>query len=239
MLAVTVFTSHIRWPRRGLAGAIPGVVPFLGAWHSTMAAPCKPPTIMAAATPQQVIEALRSQKKKIVVFMGYSGTGYEDEPAMLRFAEVTLAKLDPRATVIAIGATAEGIGAVYDLAKRRGFGTIGIVSSQAKDQNAPLSDCVDEVFYVRDAQWGGYLPGTKTLSPTSQAIVSSGDVFIGIGGGEAARDELLEARRLKKSVTFQPADMNHRLLRERAAKNGEPEPTDFRGAAHLALVPGR
>lgn len=201
-----------------------------------MAAPCKPPTITQAATPQQVIDALRSQKKKIVVFMGYSGAGYEDEPAMRNFAEAALAKLDPRATVISIGATAAGIGAVYELAKRHGFGTIGIVSSQAREEGVPLANCVDEVFYVQDTQWGGYLPGTRTLSPTSQAIVSSGDVFIGIGGGNAARDELLEAQRLKKTVMFQPADVNHRLLRERAAKNGEPEPTDFRGAAHLALM---
>lgn len=31
------------------------------------------------------------------------------------------------------GATAEGIGQVYELAKRRGFTTIGIVSSLARD----------------------------------------------------------------------------------------------------------
>lgn len=194
------------------------------------------PSIVFVDSPQQVVQALRSLQQKIVVFTGYSGMGYEDEAAMLAHAQAALEQFDPRHTMISIGATAAGIGAVYELAKRRGFRTIGIVSSQAKDQNVPLADCVDEVFHVQDAQWGGYLPGTQTLSPTSQAIVSSGDVFIGIGGGAAARDELLEARRQKKTVMFQPADMNHRLLRERAAKNGEPEPTDFRGAAHLALM---
>lgn len=223
--------------RSGFRSRIFLAVALAGAWHTTMAAPCKPPTIMEAATPQQVIEALRSQPKKIVVFTGYSGTGYQDEDAMLRYAEAALAKLDPDETLISIGATAEGIGAVYKLAKDRGFKTIGIVSSQARHQKVPLATCVDQVFFVRDAQWGGYISGTTTLSPTSQAIVASGNVFIGIGGGNAARDELLEARSLKKQVIFQPADMNHRLFRDRAAAKGEPEPTDFRGTAHVALMP--
>jgi hypothetical protein len=196
------------------------------------------PSVAVVDSPQQVVQALHSLQKKIVVFTGYSGMGYEDEAAMLAHAQAALAQFDPQGAVISIGATAAGIGAVYELAKRRGFRTIGIVSSQARDQNAPLAECVDEVFYVKDASWGGYLPGTQTLSPTSQAIVSSGDIFIGIGGGDAARDELLEARRRNKTVIFQPADMNHRLLRERAAKNGEPQPTDFRGAAHVGMMAG-
>jgi len=196
------------------------------------------PSVAFVDSPQQVVQALRSLQKKIVVFTGYSGMGYEDEAAMHAHAQAALEQFDPHYTMISIGATAAGIGSVYELAKRRGFRTVGIVSSQAKEQNVPLAHCVDEVFYVQDAQWGGYLPGTRTLSPTSQAIVSSGDVFVGIGGGEAARDELLEARRLNKPVIFHPADMNHRLLRERAEKKGEPEPTDFRGAAHVAMMVG-
>ncbi|HEY6641409.1 hypothetical protein [Povalibacter sp.] len=202
-----------------------------------MTRPHAAPLITAAQTPQQVVQAVRSQQKKIVVFMGYSGTGYQDEAGMRRYAEAVLERFDPDETTISIGATADGIGAVYELAKDRGFHTIGIVSSQAQDQQVPLATCVDQVFFVKDPQWGGYVEGTTTLSPTSQAIVSSGDEFIGIGGGIAARDEMLEARRLGKPVTFQPADMNHALMRQKAAAKGEPEPTDFRGAAHLALLP--
>ncbi|HMN47357.1 MAG TPA: hypothetical protein PKE27_22470 [Povalibacter sp.] len=194
-----------------------------------------PPRIVSVDSPQQVAQALRSQQRSIVVFAGYSGMGYEDEAAMRAQVQAVLAKFDPRRTTVSSGATAAGIGAVYELAKRLGFTTVGIVSSLAQNENEPLANDVDQVFHVKDDQWGGYLPGTTTLSPTSQAIVSSGDVFIGIGGGNAARDELLEAKRLNKPVTFIPADMNHRVAREKAAAKGEPAPTDFRGAAHLAL----
>jgi hypothetical protein len=43
---------------------------------------------------------------------------------------------------------------------------------------------------------------------------------------------MLAARNAGKPVTFIPADMNHRIAREKALKKGEPEPIDFRGAAH-------
>ncbi|MET0657420.1 MAG: hypothetical protein ABW110_04590, partial [Steroidobacteraceae bacterium] len=125
---------------------------------------------------------------------------------------------------------------VYALAKKKGFMTSGIVSTQARDQKVALSPCVDFVFYVQDSSWGGYLPGTKSLSPTSDAMVTSSDSLIAIGGGDVARDELLAAKELHKDVTFIPADMNHRAAREKAAKKGLPEPQDFRGSAHLPLL---
>jgi hypothetical protein len=56
--------------------------------------------------------------------------------------------------------------------------------------------------------------------------------MIGIGGNAIARDELDEARRRGKPVTFIPADMNHALAIEKARKSGDPPPTDFRGEAH-------
>jgi len=62
--------------------------------------------------------------------------------------------------------------------------------------------------------------------------------FVGIGGGDVARDELSAARKRGKPVVFIPADMNHRLAKEKARKRGEPEPTDFRGSAHVELSAG-
>ena len=156
---------------------------------------------------------------------------------MLKHANAALDQLDPKRTVVNIGATSQGIGAVYEVAKRRGFQTSGIVSTQAKANNVALSPCVDFVFYVNDSSWGGYLPGGTSLSPTSEAMVTSSDILIAIGGGDVARDELLAAKRLGKRVTFIPADMNHRLAREKAARKGLPEPKDYRGSAHVALSP--
>jgi hypothetical protein len=133
-------------------------------------------------------------------------------------------------------ANLKGIGAVYEVAKAMGFTTMGIVSSlvQAED----VSPCVDYVFYVQDDRWGGRVRGGKRLSPTSEAIVAVSSAFVGIGGGEVARDELSAARKRGKPVVFIPADMNHRLAREKALKRGEPEPADFRGSAHAGLASG-
>jgi hypothetical protein len=97
---------------------------------------------------------------------------------------------------------------------------------------------VDHVFFVRDSTWGGLLPGSTQLSPTSAAMVAVSNVFVGIGGGDVARDEMLAARRAGKKVTFIPADMDHEIARKKAQKKGEPEPTDFRGSAHVALAGG-
>ena len=133
----------------------------------------------------------------------------------------------PEETIVNIGATAEGIGAVYRLAKEKGFVTSGIVSTQARENKVPLSPCVDIVFFVKDSTWGGVLPGTDKLSPTSRAIMESSDVLVAIGGGEVARDELTAAKRSGKRVHFIPADMNHQVAREKAMKKGQPADERF------------
>jgi hypothetical protein len=69
-------------------------------------------------------------------------------------------------------------------------------------------------------------------------MVESSTSFVAIGGGMVARDEMLEAREAGKPVTFIPADMNHKIAREKASKRGQAEPTDFRGPAHSALTNG-
>lgn len=199
---------------------------------------CDGPKEVREATPTAVQQMVRSQGKDVLTFVGYSGAGYESPQAMKRQAWQVLAKKDPAKTLINIGATAEGIGAVYDLAKQKGFTTIGIVSSLAREHKLPLSSCVDRVFFVMDSSWGGKVPGTSQLSPTSATIVASSDAVVAIGGGDVARDEALAARQAGKSVLFIPADMNHQIAREKARKAGKPSPTDFRGSLHQALSSG-
>lgn len=189
-----------------------------------------------------VVAFVQAQRRQVLSFAGYSGAGYEDQAAMLALASRTLDALDPAQVLVNIGATAEGIGAVYALAKQRGFTTLGIVSTQARTQQVALSPCVDHVFFIADASWGGLLPAAAgmpaVLSPTSQAMVEVSSCLVAIGGGEIARDELLAARALGKPVVFHPADMQHGPALAKAARRGEAAPTDFRGAAHLALHPG-
>jgi len=199
-------------------------------------AACPAPRISSASTVAAIRSAVQAQSKKVVTFLGYSGAEYEDKAAMLARATAVLDTLDPKLTIVNIGATLEGIGAVYALAKEKGFDTIGIVSTQARDNKTALAPCVDTVFFVTDASWGGLVKGTNQLSPTSAAMVAVSDQLIAIGGGEVSRDEFQAAKRLGKKTQFFPADMNHAVARQKAAKQGQPAPTDFRGALGAAIA---
>ena len=198
-------------------------------------AACDLATTEKDATPDEIKTFFTNEKKAVITFVGYSGSEYEDKPAMLEKAESILDEFDSSQTLVNIGATPEGIGAIYELAKDKGFITTGILSTQAKEYDAKLSTCVDYVFYVEDAIWGGFIEGGEILSPTSTAIVENSDVVIGIGGGEVARDELVAAKLLGKEVRFIPADMNHQKAKEKAQKEGLPVPKDFSGAADEAF----
>ena len=199
------------------------------------AAACELTTTVKYATIDDIRNFFKSQKKEVITFVGYSGAEYEDKMAMLEKAGHILDEFVASKTIVNSGATPEGIGAVYELAKRKGFITTGIVSTQAKKYNAVLSPCVDYVFYVEDDTWGGFLRGSNRLSPTSTAMVENSDIMIGIGGGEVARDELLAVKHSGKEVRFIPADMNHQKALEMSKKKDLPTPTSFGGAAGEAI----
>jgi hypothetical protein len=222
--------------KRSLMAAAAAAVLIASDVQVAGASPCQPPRQIADATPEQVRAFFAADGRTVVTFLGYSGAGYEDPAGMLAHAGRALDRLDPRKTIVNIGATAEGIGAVYELAKRRGFATTGIVSSEAKRSGATLSPCVDTVFFITDSTWGGYLPGTRTLSPTSSAMVAASGRLVAIGGGEVARDELRGARAAGTPVSFYAADMNHALALEKARAKGLPAPADFGGAAREAFT---
>jgi hypothetical protein len=196
------------------------------------------PRVHQAATPQAVAAFVHQSGKRVLTFTGYSAAGYQDRQTMREHAARVLAASSPSRVLVNIGATAEGIGEVYELARQAGFVTMGVVSSLAQAQAVPLSPCVDHVFYVSDNSWGGLQPATGRLSPTSQTIVDISSAMVGLGGGEVARDEMLAAQARGKAVTFIPADMNHTVAHERAQQRGQPLPQDFRGAAHAALAGG-
>lgn len=182
-------------------------------------------------TPAETRAFFQSLRKKVVTFFGYS-VDYENENAMLKTAKDALSLYSPATVLINIGATAGGIGAVYPLAKEMGFKTTGIVSSVASKDLQYISKAVDRICFVADTQWGGRLPDSNELSPTSKAMVSCSDVLIAIGGGEVTRDELMAGRALGKTVHFYPAEINHQYLIEQARKKHQPAPGSFLGAAH-------
>ena len=191
------------------------------------------------ATSATIAAFVQQTGKKVLTFTGYSAAGYQDPETMREHAARILAASSPATALVNIGATAEGIGEIYELAKNAGFTTMGVVSSLARDEGIRLSPCVDHVFFVKDKTWGGLSPESGKLSPTSQAIVDISSSLVGIGGGDVARDEMLAAQARGKAVTFIPADMNHQVARARAEKRNQPVPRDFRGSAHAALRTGK
>lgn len=215
-----------------------GLAVMLAVLSTAAGIACPGPREVRDATPESIQAFARRKGMEVLTFVGYSGAGYESAPRMTSEAAQILDGQDPARILINIGATAEGIGAIYPLAKRRGFTTIGIVSSRAQEAGVAFSSCVDHVFVVKDATWGGLLPDRPELSPTSRAMVDSSTAMVAIGGGEVARDEILATWHAGKPVVFIPADMNHARARVKARRQGLPPPTDFRGAVEAALTGG-
>jgi hypothetical protein len=216
-------------------GSIGFCLCFISLLSAGMVLGCESPMTIKVVSLEQIRAFFESKRMKVLTFLGYSGAEYENKAAVVDRATRILSRFDPGKTIVNIGATAEGIGTVYEIAKRKGFLTVGIVSTQAKESKVALSPCVDVVFYVKDDSWGGFIPGTQNLSPTSKAMVENSDVIVAIGGGEVARDELIAAKRSGKHVQFIAADMNHQIARDKARKKNRPPPTDFRGAAASAF----
>lgn len=169
--------------------------------------------------------------KKVITFVGYS-SGYEDEKGMLRTVKAVLLGYSSKTWIVNIGATTGGIGAAYPTAKSMGFATTGIVSTLAIEYIKYISTAVDHICFIEDELWGGKIPGSDELSPTSQAMVGCSDVLIGIGGNEIGRDELLAGKEQGKTVNYYPAEIHHEYLINRAKKMNLPPPESFRGAAH-------
>lgn len=199
------------------------------------AAPYQGPAEVREARPLAVRAYVQSTGRKVLTLAGYAGAGYEQPQAMLDAVDKALAGRDPGSWIVNIGATVDGIGAAYAVAARRGFATMGIVSTRAKAAGVALAPCVDRVFYIPDPSWGGRTAG-GALAPTSLAMVETGHEFLAIGGGEVTRDEMVAARRAGKRVRFVPADMNHAIARSRAMRQGLPPPVSFQGDAHAAFA---
>lgn len=181
-------------------------------------------------TPEAVIAFFMRQGKTVLTFYGYSGMGYEDENAMLALARKVLSGCSPETTLVNIGVTSVGIGAIYPLAKSMGFETTGIVTCLALERPKGISDAVDHVCFVRDPRWGGNLPNSDVLSPTSRAMVECSDILVGIGGGGISEAELLAGKAQGKPVHFYPAEMNHARAINYAKSMGLPPPESFWGS---------
>lgn len=186
--------------------------------------------------PEEAVSFIKGLGKTMLTFYGFSGLGYEDEQEMLRIARDVLSKYSPEKTLVNLGATRVGAGEIYPLAKSMGFITTGIVSTLALEYREDISEAVDHICFIEDDQWGGKLPNSDELSPTSRAMVECSDILVGIGGGAISLDEILTGHRQGKEILYFPADMNHERASRQAERRGLPPPTSFKGDAHDTLT---
>ena len=181
---------------------------------------------------EEAIAFIRSRQKTVLTFFGYSGMGYEYEKAMLNIARMILSEYFTQTTIVNIGATSVGIGAIYPLAKSLGFETTGIVTARTLKEPNDISEAVDHVCFMQDEQFGGSLPNSNELSPTSKAMVECSDELIAIGGNDISLQELLAGQAMGKSIQYFPAEMKHEWAILHAKKKGLPIPASFLGTVH-------
>jgi hypothetical protein len=183
-----------------------------------------------------------ARAKRVISFAGFGELGYQDDGVVARVAEQVLGSADPD-KILANGGTLlrsdgqNGIGEIYRIAKAFGIETSGIHPSVALDfleTHHPSPFC-DHVHYVEDDTWGGFLAGTREMSPTLRIVLEVTDELMVIGGGKHAADELEAFVEHNKTVRYFPAEMNHEATREWCARSGAWIP-DFRGDAHNAWL---
>lgn len=185
------------------------------------------------STAEQAISALKGRGKQVVTFIGFSGAGYQDQYALMKVLRNELSTLDPKKSIINIGGTPDGIGALYEIAKQLGFETAGIVSTQAKAEW--ISPYCDRTYMIKDTMWGGFVNNTRVLSPTSRAMIGASDSVVAVGGGAVGRDEFITAKERGLPVKFVAAEMDRQKAIAKAAKAGKPAPTEFRGDLEIQL----
>lgn len=179
----------------------------------------------------EIIELIKGLNKKVYTLFGYSALGYEDDFLLEKTVRSDLENLSRDEYVINIGATEEGIGRMYSVAKELGFKTIGVVSTQALSYSGRFSDYVDSIYIVNDDYWGGLIPGTGKLSETTKAFLGISTFISAYGGGKNTAITLQFAKELGINFTLKEFDMNHEL----ADKVSGGKITDYRGEAYASM----
>ena len=181
--------------------------------------------------PEEATAFIKNLGKTMLTFYGYT-VKYNDPEGMLKIIRDVLSGVSPETTLVNAGATGSMGAALYPTAKSMGFITTGIVSTMQLQYPDDINPAVDHICFIEDTLWGGNLPNSTDLSPTSQAMVACSDLLVAIGGNEIVRDELLAAQALGKPIQYFPADMDHASAFRRAEYLKLPPPESFHGAAH-------
>ncbi len=165
--------------------------------------------------------------KRVLVLGGYSGLGYE-KPTKLKI-EIKkrliqeIEQVGKDNVVLVSGATSDGIGVCYDVAKKLGVKTYGIVSEEARQYGVD-KNC-DVTFFVPDHKktW-------QVLSESGDSymvdVAKNNGVLIYYGGGEVAVKEIEEAMRKNIQVEVDSGFMpNPEKVKEKQEKNPRFYPT--------------
>lgn len=192
----------------------------------------KLPEATEPITADEVIARFKLKNKKVHTIFGFSDLEYEHKDVVLKQIRIDLEKLDPKTTIINIGATEDGVGAAYKIAKDLGFETTGIVSMQALSYSGQFSKFVDSIYILSDGLWGGFIPGTRKLTPTTQAFISVSDSIAFYGGNLNSLATLKSAIKFKIPFSFYTADMNHKILDQKLKLSNQIAKT-YKGAAEL------
>ncbi|HET7639858.1 MAG TPA: hypothetical protein VFK47_14115 [Ktedonobacteraceae bacterium] len=181
----------------------------------------------------EVIQQIKDLGKNVIALFGFSYLGYENPNEVMQQISHKLGTFDPETDIITIGATEEGIGAAYKVAKGLGFTTIGIVSASALTYSGRFSPMVDNIYIVNDQHWGGYVAGTDRLVGTTQAYLAVSREIHAFGGGENTAVTLAEAQKRGIVISYTQAEMNHAIA-DAALQTGKLDKARvnrYRGAA--------
>lgn len=151
-----------------------------------------------------------TRDKHVMVFSGFSGLGYRDSANLKAQLSVVLDDAINRHGAhnlcVVAGATPEGIGTVYEIAKNKGIGTLGIVSELAR---GGASQYCDKVIFVNDPDASWRVLDEKGSSymvyvATKQNELSRTGEFLAYGGGAVTLSELQEAKSIAIPLTIHP-----------------------------------
>jgi hypothetical protein len=195
------------------------------------------PADAALFSADQLIRQFRATYPRVVTFLGFGELGYHDLSAFEDIVTRELARFDPgdwvvnTATVVTKGFE-RGVADVYEIASRLGFRTSGVYSAIALRTPALhyASAFVQDIYFVDDPTWGGYIDGDGSPSETLTALAAITHEAIAIGGGKHTAQEMRELIRHGKRVIYHPLEMHRETSREWHRRKGE-RLTDFRGAA--------
>jgi len=179
----------------------------------------------------EVIQKVKDLGRNVISIFGFSYLGYENPDAVMDQVKQRLADFKPETDIINMGATEEGIGAAYKVAKELGFTTIGIVSTLALTYSGRFSPYVDNIYIVNDQRWGGYVAGSDQLVDTTQAYLAVSDEIHAFGGGENTAVTLTEAQKRDIPISYTPAEMNHETADADPSASKADKTVRYQGAA--------